>query len=96
MSRQELLEIIRNVIQERKEGWQTIKAEHAEALLSFYLTRTGLLHEPEEERVQFSHLSFQEYLTARYIYRLVIENFFQAAEILKDEILEPIDRGIIS
>ncbi|WLE98552.1 MAG: NACHT domain-containing protein [Candidatus Electrothrix communis] len=87
VTRQELLEIIRNVIQKRKEGWQTIKAEHAEALLSFYLTRTGLLHEPEEERVQFSHLSFQEYLTARSIYRLVIENFFQAAEILKDEIL---------
>ncbi|MCW5202240.1 NACHT domain-containing protein [Desulfobulbus sp. US4] len=94
VSRQELLELITTVIQERKEGWQTIKAEHADSLLSFYLTRTGLLHEPEEERVQFSHLSFQEYLTARYIYRRVIENFFQAAVILKGEILSRLTKAL--
>ncbi|XCN72898.1 MAG: NACHT domain-containing protein [Candidatus Electrothrix aestuarii] len=94
VSRQELLDIIKDIIQERKEGWQTIKPEHAESLLSFYLTRTGLLHEPEEERIQFSHLSFQEYLTARYIYRRVIENFFQAAAILKEEILGRLTKAL--
>lgn len=87
VSRKELLEIIKAIIQEKKEGWQTIELQHAEALLSFYLTRTGLLNEPEEERIQFSHLSFQEYLTARYMYRLLIENFFNAAEILNKEVL---------
>ncbi len=55
--------------------------------MRFYLTRTGLLHEPEEDKIQFSHLRFQEYLTARFIYKKVIENFFNAFEIIEREIL---------
>ncbi len=87
VNREELLSIIKAIIEENKESWQTILPGHAESLLGFYLTRTGLLHEPEDNKVQFSHLSFQEYLTARFIYRKVIDNYFSALAIIKDEIM---------
>jgi hypothetical protein len=87
VSKNQLLSIIKEIIEEYKESWQTIKEEHAESLLRFYLTRTGLLHEPEEEKVQFSHLSFQEFLAARFIYKKLIENIFQVSEIIKKEII---------
>ena len=89
VSRQDLLKTISNLIDENRESWQTIKPEHKEALLKFYLTRTGLLHEPEENKIQFSHLSFQEFLAARYIFKKVIEeNLFQVPKIIENEITQ--------
>lgn len=87
VTREQLLAIIEKNIREKKDEFQTIKIEDKEALLSFYLTRTGLLHEPEQDKIQFSHLSFQEYLTARYIYKEIIENFFEAQEIINEKII---------
>ncbi len=87
VNRKDLLSMIKTIIEENKESWQTILPEHTESLFRFYLTRTGLLHEPEEDKVQFSHLSFQEYLTARFIYREVIDNYFSAFEIIKQNIV---------
>ena len=40
----------------------------ADDLLNFFLHPTGLLIEPDEGRLQFAHLSFQEYLCAEFIH----------------------------
>ncbi|CAK0778217.1 hypothetical protein CCP3SC1_940006 [Gammaproteobacteria bacterium] len=37
-------------------------------MLDYYLHPAGLLVEPAEGRIQFAHLSFQEYLCAEYLY----------------------------
>ncbi|EKQ54567.1 MULTISPECIES: NACHT domain-containing protein [unclassified Clostridium] len=86
VTRKRLLNVIEKIIREKQDQFQTLQLDDKEAVLSFYLTRTGLLHEPEQDKIQFSHLSFQEYLTARYIYTEVIENFFTASEIINKEI----------
>jgi len=86
LTRNVFLILIKKIIYENKESWQTIKPEHANVLLQFFIKRTGLLHEPEEGKIQFSHLSFQEFLTARCIYKKVIEDFYNAEVIIKKEI----------
>jgi hypothetical protein len=88
VEKKRLLIMIEGIINDNRERWETIRPDHAQQLLKFYLTRTGLLHEPEEGGVQFSHLSFQEYLTARFIYRkLIEENLFKAFLVIKKEII---------
>jgi hypothetical protein len=49
-------------------GFREIRPEDAETLLGYFLHPTGLLIEPAEDRFQFAHLSFQEYLCAEYIH----------------------------
>ncbi|EGV29558.1 putative signal transduction protein with Nacht domain [Thiorhodococcus drewsii AZ1] len=49
-------------------GFREIRPEDAEDLLGYFLHPTGLLVEPAEDRFQFAHLSFQEYLCAEYIH----------------------------
>ena len=86
--KKQLITIIESTIKANSEKYSTIEPEHARQLLKFYLSRTGLLHEPEDDKIQFSHLSFQEYLTARYIYRRLIEDgLFNPMEIVNDEIV---------
>ncbi|MCI5126680.1 MAG: hypothetical protein D3925_19925, partial [Candidatus Electrothrix sp. AR5] len=48
--------------------FRDIKPEQADELLNYYLNPAGLLIEPAEEQIQFTHLSFQEYLCAEYIH----------------------------
>lgn len=88
-----MLNIIEKIIKENQDDFQTLKIGDKEALLSFYLTRTGLLHEPEQDKIQFSHLSFQEFLTARYIYKEIIENFFKAKEIINENIVSRLNHN---
>nr|VFK52300.1 MAG: hypothetical protein BECKTUN1418F_GA0071002_10077 [Candidatus Kentron sp. TUN]VFK52724.1 MAG: hypothetical protein BECKTUN1418E_GA0071001_10097 [Candidatus Kentron sp. TUN] len=47
--------------------FRELKAEDTEDLLRYYLHPAGLLVEPAEGRIQFAHLSFQEYLCAEYL-----------------------------
>jgi len=93
LSKEELQSTIKQIIEdeENKERWQTVKEGDEKALLEFYISRTGLLHEPEENKIQFSHLSFQEYLTAHYIYKKVIEKPFEIEETIKNEILNKLN-----
>lgn len=91
LNKDELRDTIRQIIVENLEKWQTIKQGDEEELLEFYISRTGLLHEPEENKIQFSHLSFQEYLTAHYIYKKVIEKPFEIKETIEKEILSRIN-----
>jgi len=46
----------------------TLRPKHAEKLLDYFLYPAGLLVEPEEGKIQFAHLSFQEYLCAWFLY----------------------------
>lgn len=48
-------------------GFREIRPPDATELLDYFLHPTGLLVEPAEDRFQFAHLSFQEYLCAEYI-----------------------------
>lgn len=91
LNKKELELTIKEIIEENSEKWQEIEEGDEKELLDFYLSRTGLLHEPEENKIQFSHLSFQEYLTAHRIYRKVIENPFIIQETIKIEIIEKLN-----
>lgn len=44
-----------------------LRLEDADLLLDYYLHPAGLLVEPAEGKIQFAHLSFQEYLCAEYL-----------------------------
>ena len=66
--RDELLVEIQQQLSSRKYGrFSSIKVEDADDLLDYFLQPAGLLIEPAEQRLQFSHLSFQEYLCADFI-----------------------------
>ena len=69
-TRDELQEAVRRAIEDPLARMQRARPEHAEALTEYYLSRTGLLVETWAGRYQFAHLSFQEYLTARYLLNL--------------------------
>ncbi len=88
LSKEQLKEALINIIEKNLEKWQTVEQGDENELLEFYISRTGLLHEPEENKIQFSHLSFQEYLTAHSIYKKVIENPFEIKDRIKNEILD--------
>ena len=66
--REELLAEIQQQLSSRDYGrFSSIKVAEADDLLNYFLQPAGLLVEPAEQRLQFSHLSFQEYLCADFI-----------------------------
>ena len=66
--REELLAEIQQQLSSRDYGrFSSIKVADADDLLNYFLQPAGLLIEPAEQRLQFSHLSFQEYLCADFI-----------------------------
>jgi len=67
VSRDQLLAMIQNIL--KTDRMIHIKPAQAEALLGYFVARTGLLIEPQQGYFQFSHLTFQEFLTAKRIYR---------------------------
>ncbi|GBC60265.1 hypothetical protein DENIS_1216 [Desulfonema ishimotonii] len=76
--REEMLTTIREQLSSRKYGRFTdIRPEDAEDLLRYFLHPAGLLTEPEEERIQFAHLSFQEYLCADFLAGRSKENYLK-------------------
>ncbi|MDJ0836355.1 MAG: hypothetical protein QNK37_07530 [Acidobacteriota bacterium] len=67
-SKQELLAAVTLLLSGSKHGrFTTLKPADTEALLSYFLHPAGLLVQPAEDKVQFAHLSFQEYLCAEYL-----------------------------
>lgn len=58
-SKNNVLEFLKNTIEDM--GIEDVEAEN---LLKFLLERTGLIREPEHQRIDFVHRSFQEYLCA--------------------------------
>ncbi len=87
LNKEQLKETIQRIIEDNIEKWQTVERGDENELLEFYISRTGLLHEPEENKIQFSHLSFQEYLTAHSIFKKVIEHPFEIKDRIENEIL---------
>ncbi len=67
-TREALLGDLRDVLTRHEGQLRVARPEHVEQLLVYFRARTGLLVAPSEERVEFGHLSFQEYLAARYLY----------------------------
>lgn len=68
VSKDEIRKYIEEIVKDSR--FNTIQeGESIDTILDYYLSRTGLLIEPKDDFVQFSHLSFQEYLTASRIYR---------------------------
>lgn len=65
--RNQLLEAIKTIVAELL--LNSIPAKDAENLLNYFVARTGLLIETKQDYFQFSHLTFQEFLTAKRIYR---------------------------
>jgi len=66
-SKAELIDEIAAIIEADPGLFPIARPGDATLLTDYFLSRTGLLCEPEEGKIQFSHLSFQEYLTAVFL-----------------------------
>jgi len=66
--RDEVVQTIRAQIEQRLGRFDVLTPEDATGLVDFFLHPAGLLVEPAEGKVQFAHLSFQEYLCAWFLH----------------------------
>ena len=66
--RDEVEGVIRSQIERRLGRFDILQPADAPALVSYLLHPAGLLVEPAEAKIQFAHLSFQEYLCAWYLH----------------------------
>jgi len=67
--KREMVDAIRDQLSKRELGRFTgIKKDDADELVKYFLLPAGLLVEPADNKIEFAHLSFQEYLCAEYIY----------------------------
>jgi len=90
ISRKQILPYLREIIKDEDEKLRSVaKDTKAEDILDYYLSRSGLLVVPKDGYVQFSHLSFQEYLTASKIYR--DKDDLDLIEYLNKEIFDKLD-----
>lgn len=74
----------------KDEKLKSIHKDEIEQFVDYLLARTGLIVEPRHGYVQFSHLSFQEYLVAARIYRR--KNPLKLIQYLKTEIFERLNK----
>ena len=89
--REELLAEIQHQLSNRKYGrFDYINVADADDLLNYFLQPAGLLIEPAEQRLQFSHLSFQEYLCADFIKTTL--GGFSLKSIFKSELLDRLNK----
>ena len=89
--REELLAEIQHQLSNRKYGrFEYINVADADDLLNYFLQPAGLLIEPAEQRLQFSHLSFQEYLCADFIKTTL--GGFSLKSIFKNELLDRLNK----
>jgi len=74
-----------------KELQQTdIEPQDIPALRRYFISRSGLLVEPEQGVLSFSHLSFQEYLAGAWIYRQMGNHQFDLISFFQDELLDKV------
>lgn len=91
ITRDELEQYFIEILKENQ--FQSIKVNEVEVekkLAEYFLARTGLLIEPKSGYIQFSHLSFQEYLVASRIYRKQKKRDYE--NYLKKEIFQNLPR----
>ncbi|MEN8218303.1 MAG: hypothetical protein ABFS56_18430, partial [Pseudomonadota bacterium] len=67
-TRTDMQKAIENQLEEGPGRFTSLEPEDSSDLLNYFLYPAGLLVEPAEDRIQFAHLSFQEYLCAEFLY----------------------------
>ena len=67
-TRTEMREAIKKQLDEGPGRFTSLEPKDSSELLNYFLHPAGLLVEPAENRIQFAHLSFQEYLCAEFLY----------------------------
>jgi hypothetical protein len=67
-AREKMEEVLSLQIVEGPGRFAGLTVDDAPALVDYFLHPAGLLVEPEERRIQFAHLSFQEYLCAWFLH----------------------------
>jgi hypothetical protein len=67
-TRSEMLTAISTQLDKGPGRFTSLEPEDSSKLLNFFLHPAGLLVEPAEDKIQFAHLSFQEYLCAEFLY----------------------------
>ena len=68
----------------------TIEKEDISALRLYFISRSGLLVEPEQNVLSFSHLSFQEYLAGAWIYRQMGNHQFGLIPFFQQHLLDKV------
>jgi len=63
-----------------------LKITEIDELLKYFLARSGLLVQPEEGVLMFSHLSFQEFLVGSWVFRELGNNFLNPTRHLNIEL----------
>jgi|GEM_PF-3332175 len=90
VSQEEIKEYFKEIVKDEDEKLKSIEeSEKIEKIMKYYLSRSGLLVESREGFIQFSHFSFQEYLTASKIYR--DRDDLDLIEYLNDEIFDKLE-----
>ncbi|MDJ0842523.1 MAG: NACHT domain-containing protein [Acidobacteriota bacterium] len=100
MSKKTLLRMLRDIIGDLAQSQPNFSLSASldenpelltERMAAYFQYRTGFLVEIMPDTYQFSHLSFQEYLTARHIYRgqFTGKNRFAPIDYLKKELIRP-------
>ena len=62
----------------------------SDSFIKYLLSRTELLWEPKKNKIKFSNLIFQDFLTAKRIYRYALKDPFNMGAYLKRELFEPL------
>jgi len=63
-----------------------LKVTEIDELLKYFLARSGLLVQPEEGILMFSHLSFQEFLVGSWVFRELGNHAFNLLGFMQDEL----------
>jgi|GEM_PF-2344002 len=63
-----------------------LKITEIDELLKYFLARSGLLVQPEEGILMFSHLSFQEFLVGLWVFRELGNHAFDLLGFMQDEL----------
>lgn len=90
ISRDTLTSYFRDILAEGR--FDTVKTDDFDAIIDYFIARTGLIIEPKEGYYQFSHLTFQEYLTAARIYRK--QSRFDIIDYLNREIFDRLTKKV--
>jgi len=86
----ELKKYLQEIVDDEDEKLKSVdKKQNIDEIVEYYLSRSGLLVEPRDNYIQFSHLSFQEYLTASKIHR--DKDDLDLIDYLKKEIFNKLD-----
>ncbi|HZF10677.1 MAG TPA: NACHT domain-containing protein [Thermoanaerobaculia bacterium] len=89
--RDKMEEAIRRQIEEGPGRFAELTAANAPALVEYFLHPAGLLVEPEEGKIQFAHLSFQEYLCAWFLHERAKVDKSGMEKFLRDELFAHLD-----